>query len=552
MDINELSILTIIPARGGSKGIPRKNVRLLNGKPLIAYSIETALNSTYKMDVCVSTDDIEIEQISRKYNASVVKRENELASDEVPLDPVIYDAYQKVSERNNKNYDLIITLQPTSPLLKIETLDAAIYKILNNQSIDTLISANNIPHLSWRYGENSSIIPNYEKRLNRQLLPEHLMENGAFMITRSSAITKESRIGKQVSIFELPSEESIDIDTPQDWWIAEGELTKKNIIIRVEGNSEIGLGHVYRGLSLAYRLINHNIHFVVSKSSNIAINKLRSSYFPFTIIEKQEDIGEIIKANNIDIVINDILNTSKKYITYLKAFDVKVINFEDLGDGADIADAVINDLYEEANNRGNHFYWGSDYYILRDEFLLSKPGKFNKKVKNILVIFGGVDPSNLTQKLFDSIPYIYDYDNYLFTIIVGPGYSFYQDLKNKAELSGYNIEVIQDVKNMSFFMNRADLAISSQGRTMLELASMGVPTVLMAQNERELVHEFGYLNNGFINLGLGRELTIDTIVSTLNWIIRTPQIRRQMHEQMQLKDLRRGMDRVLQIILKDN
>src|SRR5699024_8207245 len=146
--------------------------------------------------------------------------------------------------------------------------------------------------------------------------------------------------------------------------------------------------------------------------------------------EKQEDIGQIIKANNIDIVINDILNTSKKYITYLKTFDVKVINYEDLGDGADIADAVINDLYEEANNRGNHFYWGSDYYILRDEFLLSKPGKFNKKVKNILVIFGGVDPSNLTQKLFDSIPYIYDYDNYLFTIIVGPGYPFYHDLKN--------------------------------------------------------------------------------------------------------------------------
>lgn len=551
MSLNNINILTIIPARGGSKGIPRKNVRLLNGKPLIAYSIDNALKSSYTMDVCVSTDDVEIEQISAKYGAYVVQREDDLASDEVPLDPVIFDAYQKMVSINKTEYDLIITLQPTSPLLKPETLNEAIKKMIEDQSIETLISVENSPHLSWGYSETDQIIPNYQERLNRQYLPAHFMENGAFLITRASAMTENSRLGEKISVFELPSDQAIDIDTPQDWWIAEGELSKKNIIIRVEGHSQIGLGHVYRGLSLAYRLINHNLHFVVSDYSDIAISKLEDSFFPFTIINSQDDIGKLITNLDVDIVINDILDTDVEYIEYLKSFDVKVVNFEDVGQGADKADAVINDLYAEQNRR-DHFYWGSDYYILRDEFLLSSAGTFNETVKNVLIIFGGVDPSNLTKKLFDIFPAIVENKNILFTIIVGPGYANYEELKKETKASELNVEVIQDVKNMSVYMKRADLAVSSQGRTMLELASMGVPTILMAQNERELGHEFGYLNNGFINLGLGKELKDETIISTLNWVIGTPQIREQMHKQMQQKDLRQGMERVLQIIFKEN
>lgn len=549
MNTNKLKILTIIPARGGSKGIPRKNVRLLNGQPLIAYSIENAKNSKYSMDVCVSTDDIEIEEISKSHGVHVIRREDKLASDEIPLDPVIFDAYKKMLEKSDESYDLIVTLQPTSPLLKTETLDLAIEKMITDPSIDTLISAENTPHLSWKYDDNGEVIPNYQKRLNRQYLPDHFSETGAFLITRSDIITKDTRIGNVVSVFELPSDQAIDIDTPQDWWVAEGELTKKNILIRVEGNSQIGLGHVYRGLSLAYRLINHNLHFIVSDTSDIAIEKLKNSFFPFTIINNQEDIGELITDKDIDIVINDILDTTSEYIQYLKSYNIKVVNFEDIGNGANYADAVINDLYEEKEIQGNHFYWGSDYYILRDEFLITQPSSFSETVKNILIIFGGVDPSNLTQKLLDVFPNLYENKNFLFTIIVGPGYAYYEELKVEAKLSNLNIEVIQDVKSMSAYMKRADLAVSSQGRTMLELASMGVPTILMAQNERELSHEFGYLNNGFINLGLGSDLTEETIASTLNWVISTPQVREQMHHQMQQKDLRNGMDRVLQIIL---
>ena len=100
-------------------------------------------------------------------------------------------------------------------------------------------------------------------------------------------------------------------------------------------------------------------------------------------------------------------------------------------------------------------------------------------------------------------------------------------------------------------MGKADIAISSQGRTMLELASMAVPTILLAQNGREQHHEFGYLKNGFINLGLGSEVEDQTIRETLLWLFNSPQIRKQMKDQMMKADLKKGIKRVVKIILND-
>ncbi|WP_208558897.1 cytidylyltransferase domain-containing protein [Marinilactibacillus kalidii] len=541
-----MNILAVIPARGGSKGIPRKNVRFLAGTPLIGYAINNALDSSYSIDVCVSTDDVEIERVALNYGADVVNRTESLSSDAITLDPVIYDAFKKMSELKNKNYDYVVTLQATSPLLTVEVLDKALKECIEND-YDTMLSAVNQAHLYWEMNEKGKFVPGYAERLNRQYLPKRFVETGAFLITKAQCMRPDARIGTNVSVFEVPSWQSIDIDTAEDWWIAEKQLTKKTVIIRVEGHSKIGLGHVYRGLSLAYNLIDHDVSFVVSKYSDLGIDKIKNSHFKYDIIEDDFDMGKIVQARKADIVINDMLNTELDYINYLKGLGVKVINFEDLGDGADKADAVINDLYAPQKS-GDHIYWGSDYYIIRDEFLLSEPSKFENDVKNILVIFGGVDPSNLTFKVFHAIEKSKGLSNIKITIIVGPGYPHFKELEKLAKKSTLNIQIIQDVKVMSEHMKVADLAISSQGRTMLELAAMAVPTILLAQNMRELKHEFGYLNNGFINLGLGEAIEEDTIKGTIEWLTKSHQIRNQMHNQMQQSNLRSGLNRVMKII----
>jgi CMP-N-acetylneuraminic acid synthetase/spore coat polysaccharide biosynthesis predicted glycosyltransferase SpsG len=543
-----LKILAIIPARGGSKGIPRKNVRLMVGKPLISYSIENAINSFYNLDVVVSTDDDEIARISSSYGAKVIMRPENLATDSVTLDPVVFHAVDEMEKEKNLNYDIVITMQPTSPLLKRETLDAAIEYFIEN-NFDTVLSCINKPHLSWTE-KDGQIVPNYEKRLNRQYLPKNLMETGAFFISKREFVKEHSRFGSNLSVYEIPENEAIDIDTPQDWWIAEKELLKKNIIIRVEGYSEIGLGHIYRGLLLAYNLIDHNIKFVLSEKSDLGIEKIKVSHFPYSIIQNDFDIVDIIKDFKCDILVNDMLDTDEEYMRRCKSTGARVINFEDLGQGARYADAVINDLYEKKNDRNNH-YWGSDYYCIRDEFLLAKSSEFRENVKEVLVIFGGTDPCNLTKRLFNIIQSI-NVDKIHYTFILGMGYKGANELIEESKLHNINVDFIQDVKVMTEYMGKADIAISSQGRTMLELASMSVPTILIAQNKREQHHEFGYLQNGFINLGLGSEVEDDTIKQTLLWLINSPQIRKQMKNQMEKKDLKKGIDRVKNIILDRN
>lgn len=550
---SSVNILAIIPARGGSKGIPRKNVLLLSGQPLISYAIQNAKSSRFQMDVAVSTDDQEITNVSNQFGAEVIRRNKKLASDEVTLDPVIFDAVQQMEGKTGKTYEYVITLQPTSPLLSADTLDSAIQKMLNDETIDTLISAVNDPHLSWTTKEVKGVVtvlPNYEARLNRQYLPKNFVETGAFVITKRHFVKPDTRFGKNISVYEVPASESTDIDTKQDWWVAEKQLSKKNILIRVEGYSEIGLGHVYRGLSLAYSLMDHNVTFVTSSKSDLAIKKLEDSFIKYEVIQEEHQLREIIAKYDVDIVINDILNTSISYMEYLSQFSVRVVNFEDVGPGSALADAVINDLYAPQNT-DSKYYWGSKYYLLRDEFLISKPSEFNEEVNNVFVIFGGVDPSNLTQKVLAAFEQLNTNEDVEFTVVVGPGYAEFEKIQDIAENSALNISVFKDVNNMAEMMKRSDIAISSQGRTMLELASMNVPTILMAQNERELTHEFGYLSNGFINLGLGEAIDSSSIALTLEWLMNTPQIRRQMHNQMQKKDLRNGFKRVKSIILGD-
>jgi len=142
-----LNILIVIPARGGSKGIPRKNLRFINNKPLISWIISTAKNISCA-DVVVSTEDSDIKKVASIYNIPVIKRPKHLSEDNVSLDPVIIHALKVVEKEKEKIYDIVITLQPTSPLLKVETLKKAIV-YFNKKNIDTLISCIEKRHLFW-------------------------------------------------------------------------------------------------------------------------------------------------------------------------------------------------------------------------------------------------------------------------------------------------------------------------------------------------------------------------------------------------------------------
>ncbi len=519
-------------------------MRLMSGKPLISYAIQNALACDRIDAVVVSSDSEEVLSYAGRFEGVMaLDRQSSLAEDAVTLDPVIYDALCRAEQELETRFDVVVTLQPTSPLLSVETLGAALRSFADSE-IDSLISVVNAPHLSWK-PDGERVVPEYAVRLNRQQLPPRYLETGAFLISRRECVTQTSRIGDAVSVFEIPEAEAADIDTVQDWVMCESALSRKRVVFRVDGHRELGLGHIYRALTLAYAMTEHDVMFICDRRFREGIEKLRSANMRIAEVEGDDGVIAWLRENVVDVLVNDTLDTDSGFIQEAKRLADRVVTFEDLGEGSRFADAVVNAIYEKAPVRENA-YVGKSYVALRDEFQTAVPKLFSDRVERVLVMFGGTDPLDLSSRLYQvARAYNADGVRVWFDFILGPGYSG-DGIETSTECG---ICVTRDAMRVTDYMAKADLAFSSQGRTTFELASMGVPTVVLAQNEREQLHSFAQMDNGFINLGLGSEVTDEDIAATLDWIVNAPSVRREMNRLMLANDLKAGVERVKEIIL---
>lgn len=226
-------ILSIIPARGGSKGVPRKNIRYLAGKPLIAYSIEAALKSRYIDRTVVSTEDNEIAEIAKKYGAEVIERPVNLAKDETPtIDFVIH--ILEILEESSYVPDIVVLLQPTSPLRTSYDIDKAI-ELFVNSDCDSLVSVCELEHPPyWSLKvENGYLKPVFGEeylKKRRQELQITYMPNGAIFISTPENLYKYRTFYTPKTInYIMPQERSIDIDEEFDFLLAEF-LIKNNIL----------------------------------------------------------------------------------------------------------------------------------------------------------------------------------------------------------------------------------------------------------------------------------------------------------------------------------
>lgn len=543
-----MEILAVIPARGGSKGIPRKNIRLLNGKPLIYYQLKNALKSKYIDDIVVTSDDEDILDYASNYDVYLRKRPSELAKDDVTLDPVIYDAVNYMENMLMKKYDIVVTLQPTSPLLRPETLDEAIRYFIEND-LDTLVPVVDATHLYWRE-VNGKIVPDFKERLNRQYLPKRYKETGAFLISKREFIRENSRFGKKVDIFILDEIEGVDIDTPLDWLIADTLLKRLTILFVVNGNEKIGMGHIYRTITLADRLMGHNILFLTWDSDEKALKLLKDHNYK-VISTSKENLLDVISDIKPNIVINDILDTETEYIKKLKKLGCFVVNFEDLGEGADEAHLVFNALYEKTNPKPTHKF-GYEYECLNEKFYLYPPIEFRENPETLFICFGGVDQNNLTCRVLSTVPdLIKETTIDKIIVVVGPGYRYKEELDRIiANLEG-NIKVYQNVRNMPKLMKEADIAITSNGRTIYELTAMGIPTISIAQNDRETLHLFARYHPGIRYLGIACTVSDRDIIEAIKEIANNQDLRKKMYlaQIKASKIIRQGIERVINEIM---
>ena len=230
-------VLGVIPARGGSKGVPRKNIRLLCGKPLLQYTAEAALAARRLSQVILSTEDEEIAAVGRSCGLKVpFLRPAELARDETPMLPVVQHAVGWM-ETQSEHFDAVCLLQPTNPLRRAEDIDACL-ELLERNDLDAVVTilpvpAEYNPHwVYWQSEDGSLRLSTGEETpiARRQDLPPAFHREGSVYVTRRRVLMEENSLyGKRLAGYRLNPEQCVNIDTSEDWERAERLLQARAI-----------------------------------------------------------------------------------------------------------------------------------------------------------------------------------------------------------------------------------------------------------------------------------------------------------------------------------
>ena len=216
-------ITALVPLRGGSKSIPKKNIKPISGKPLCTWVLEAALASQVFDQVYVSTDSIEIANVVSSLNlgVAVLMRPSELATDTATTEAVMLHLMEQI------NFDILCTIQATSPLVRAEDFRAALDKF-EVEKLDSLLTGVRLKRFFW---ESDGTPLNYDptNRPMRQQFQGTFMENGAFYLTRREILEqRKSRLGGKIGIYEMAEDTAVELDEPEDWIEVEKLLRKRN------------------------------------------------------------------------------------------------------------------------------------------------------------------------------------------------------------------------------------------------------------------------------------------------------------------------------------
>ena len=224
-----LEILAIIPARGGSKGIPHKTIKILDGMPLIVHSIQAALLAKSITRIIVSTDDDKIATIARKAGAEVSIRPNEISGDKTSSETALLYVLNELEQKENYRPDIVVFLQCTSPLTLSEDIDGTVSTLLKEKA-DSAFSAIRFYHFIWHrklYGVEGI---NHDKNVRpmRQEREEQFLENGAiYAFLTDGFLNSKHRFFGNTAIYEMPPERCLEIDEPYDFELAQNALKQQ-------------------------------------------------------------------------------------------------------------------------------------------------------------------------------------------------------------------------------------------------------------------------------------------------------------------------------------
>ena len=499
----------VIPAIKKNAVIPDQLVKKLAGKTLIQRALDTARAVVSGRDILVVTDSDEIRLICERagvgceYNPAHVIRSLDIVS-----------ALRPVLERLAAGYERIIIYRASSPLVKAHDIKDAYVRFTKERS-DCLVTVKSLKYRLWQ--EKGSDI---DALLFNEDEHTVYVETSALFMLRSDALGKhDGGDGKQGEEKALSASQGfkatpyflhdrgIEITSYLDWWVCEKILQSRHIVFVVAGYPAIGMGHIYRALMLAHEIADHRITFLCTRESELAVSNIAARDYR-TKIQTGEDLAADVLRLRPDLVVNDILNTDAVYVGKLKEQGVPVVNFEDEGSGAFLADLVVNALYENREAGDERFLCGYRNFCLRDEFINARRNEFRQEIRRIIITFGGTDSSDFTRKTLDALFPICCERGISITVVAGPGYAHKAALAERVALLNSQAILItftHATNVMSGEMENADLAGCSAGRTGYELAHMRIPAIVLSHHAREDMHTFARPRNGFLYLGVMAE-----------------------------------------------
>ena len=524
----------IIPAIKKNAVIPDQLVKKLAGVTLIQRAINTAKKLAADENIYVVTDSEEISLICTRNNVAFHY--------EQPLrlnTPNILKELKFFIELQAERYDNILIYRASAPLVDHNDIKAG-YDLFIDKQADILVTLRKQEQCIWRKTNGSP-----EHLICSENIEPILIEIKSLLILKASAINGNPERNRVIPYYL--NEKAIEINGYQDWWICEKLLKQKRILFVTAGYPKIGMGHIYRALTLAHEITDHHIRFLCTKESELAAKRIAEK--DYDTVLQTGDLAEDVLGLKPDLVVNDILDTTTGYIRRLNSEGVKVVNFEDIGPGAKEADLVVNALYPHTDQTPGNHLCGPDYFCLRDEFAEVKKHQFHKQVRSLLITFGGTDPNNFTLRTIQTL-----YDRCLrhqifIYLVTGPGYLHKAELENHLrKLDKSTFEYIHQTGVMSAIMEKADIAVSSAGRTVYELAHMRIPSVIMSHHEREDSHTFARQENGFEYIGVMNPFDSDRLMAAVNRLIDVNQ-RKTLHDNMKRFRFERNKSRVVNRIL---
>jgi len=530
--------LILILARSHTKkDFSRQNLRLIKDKPLIYYVIQRCINYK-KADIFVTTDSIEISDLSKFFGVQTLLRPKELLEENTPINLIIQDALKKLG----KNYEKCLVLSPNFPLIKTQTINDFFEHL--NDNIQSIFGYEQFKKNDQFFQINQNDFIPKLLQINSKIVKSSKIFS--FII---KPVQKTGKFQKPSFGIKLDPNEIFHLQSYHSFGTLEKIIKRKRILVRVDGSDLIGLGHVYNMLTILNRFREDEILVVMNKKSKLGSEKFKEYLFNVKFFDSTKDFLKIISKFNPDVIFNDILDTKVSYMKKLKEMKLFVVNFEDLGSGAKYADVLFNPIYNSSKASNSEFF-GSNYACVRDEFRMWPRLKPRKNVSNILIMFGGTDPTNKTIQTLKILE-----KNCLtsikFTIIIGLGFSkklsllkFIKKIRN----TGREIELIEKSDYLAKKFLECDFAISSNGRTVFELASICKPVISVSINKRESRHSFikdvkgGYLVNS--------ENFDEKFLPCLNKIMLYSN-REKFFLNFEKIDIRKGIDNVIEIFEKN-